>query len=150
VLGVNAAHPFNPRVGEPAVAGTAAGIARDLDPAARKRLSAGEGTRGARLSDRVYLGLADLDAAEYGGDATRIWTRGPPIRRDIADGERAFFTTWRPAGTTIEALVAVEGQRRAIEDSFETAKNELGLDHNETVRGIASDPGTAGTATPRW
>ena len=27
---------------------------------------------------------------------------------------------------------AVEGRRWAIEDSFETAKNELGLDHNET------------------
>ena len=26
----------------------------------------------------------------------------------------------------------MEGQRWAIEDSFETAKNELGLDHNET------------------
>jgi SRSO17 transposase len=29
-------------------------------------------------------------------------------------------------------LVAVEGHRWAIEDSFETAKNEFGLDHNET------------------
>ena len=26
----------------------------------------------------------------------------------------------------------IEGHRWAIEDSFETAKNELGLDHNET------------------
>jgi len=26
----------------------------------------------------------------------------------------------------------VEGHRWAIEDSFETTKNELGLDHNET------------------
>ncbi len=32
----------------------------------------------------------------------------------------------------MEILVAVEGRRWAIEDSFETAKNELGLDHNET------------------
>jgi SRSO17 transposase len=32
----------------------------------------------------------------------------------------------------MEALVRVEGHRWAIEDSFETAKNELGLDHNET------------------
>jgi SRSO17 transposase len=37
-----------------------------------------------------------------------------------------------PAGTGIETLVAVEGQRWSIEDSFETSKNELGLDHNET------------------
>src|SRR6476660_9705239 len=44
----------------------------------------------------------------------------------------AFFTTWCPAGTAIETLVAVEGHRWAIEDSFETAKNEFGLDHNES------------------
>jgi len=44
----------------------------------------------------------------------------------------AFFSTWCPAGTGIEKLVSVEGHRWAIEDSFETAKNELGLDHNET------------------
>src|SRR4029453_4908863 len=35
-------------------------------------------------------------------------------------------------GTGIERLVMVEGHRWAIEDAFETAKNELGLDHNET------------------
>jgi hypothetical protein len=29
-------------------------------------------------------------------------------------------------------LVAVEGHRWTIEDSFETAKTELGLDHNES------------------
>src|SRR5476649_2053928 len=37
-----------------------------------------------------------------------------------------------PAGTSIETPVAVEGHRWAIEDSFETAKNEFGLDHNES------------------
>jgi SRSO17 transposase len=44
----------------------------------------------------------------------------------------ADFTTWCAAGTKLETLVAVEGRRWAIEDSFKTAKNELGLDHNET------------------
>jgi SRSO17 transposase len=61
-----------------------------------------------------------------------LWTRGLLIRRRIADGDLAFFTTWCPAGTAIETLVAVEGHRWAIEDSFETAKNEFGLDHNES------------------
>ena len=56
---------------------------------------------------------------------------GPLIRRHIADGDLAFFSTWCPAGTSIETLVAVEGHRWAIEDSFETAKNEFVLDHNE-------------------
>jgi SRSO17 transposase len=54
------------------------------------------------------------------------------IRRNISDGDLAFFTTWCPGGTNIQALVTVEGHRWAIEDSFETTKNELGLDHNET------------------
>ena len=54
------------------------------------------------------------------------------IRRHIADGDLAYFTTWCPAGTSIKTLVGIEGHRWAIEDSFETAKNEFGLDHNET------------------
>ena len=54
------------------------------------------------------------------------------IRRNIADGDLAYFSTWCPAGTPIDTLVSVEGHRWAIEDSFETAKNEFGLDHNET------------------
>jgi SRSO17 transposase len=132
VLGVNATQPFNSWIGKPVVAGTAEEIAQGLEPAAWRRLSAGEGTKGARLSDWAYLELADLDADEYRRGATGVWTRGLLIRRSLADGECAYFTTWCPAGTTIETLVAVEGQRWAIEDAFETAKNELGLNHNET------------------
>ena len=107
-------------------------IAQGLDPSAWQRLSAGEGSKGARLHDWAYCELADLDAAEYDDNRSGRWTRGLLIRRHIADGDLAFFTTWCPAGTSIETLVAVEGHRWAIEDSFETAKNEFGLDHNET------------------
>jgi SRSO17 transposase len=132
VLGVNANHHFGSWAGKPAVSGTADEIARSLDPAAWERLSAGEGTKGARLHDWAYLELADLDAAQYDETGSALWTRGLLIRRTIADGDLAFFTTWCPAGTTIQHLVSVEGHRWAIEDSFETTKNELGLDHNET------------------
>jgi SRSO17 transposase len=132
VLGVNANHHFGSWGDKPPVAGAAEEIAQDLDPSAWKRLSAGEGTKGARLHDWAYCELADLDAAEYDEDGSGAWTRGLLIRRNIADGDLAFFTTWCPAQTSVEALVKVEGHRWAIEDSFETAKNELGLDHNET------------------
>ena len=132
VLGVSSNHHFGSWVGKPAVAGSAAEIAHDLDPDAWQRLSAGDGTKGARLHDWAYCELADLDADEYDESRSGLWTRGLLIRRNIADGDLAFFTTWCPAGTSIEALVKVEGHRWAIEDSFETAKNELGLDHNET------------------
>ena len=132
VLGVNATQAFNSWIGKPVVTGTAEQIAQGLEPSAWQRLSAGEGTKGPRFSDWAYLGLADLDADEYRAGATGLWTRGLLIRRSLTDGECAYFTTWCPAGTTIETLATVEGQRWAIEDAFETAKNELGLDHNET------------------
>ncbi len=132
VLGVNGSHSFNSWGGKPPVAGTAEVIAHGLDPAAWRRLSAGEGTKGPRLYDWAYLELADLGAEEVGCPEPGTWTRGLLVRRSVADGELAFFTTWCPAGTGIETLVAVEGHRWAIEDAFETAKTELGLDHNET------------------
>ncbi|MDQ4422159.1 IS701 family transposase [Sphingobium sp. DEHP117] len=132
VLGVKSDHHFGSWAGKPLVAGTAEEIARDLAPDAWLRLSAGEGTKGARLHDWAYCELADLEADEYDETKSGLWTRGLLIRRNISDGDLAFFTTWCPAGTGIQTLVSVEGHRWAIEDSFETAKNELGLDHNET------------------
>ncbi len=132
VLGVNGTHSFNSWDDKPLVAGTAEEIAQALPGLAWARLSAGEGIKGARLYDWAYLELADLEAAEYDDSRTGLWTRGLLIRRSIADGKLAFFSTWCPAGTGIETLVKVEGHRWAIEDGFETAKNELGLDHNET------------------
>ena len=132
VLAVKSDHVFR-SWGKPArVSGTAASIARALPAKAWRRLSAGEGTKGARLYDWTYLELADLDAADFDGDPPGVWTRGLLIRRTIAGGDMAFFTTWCPLGTTARQLVRIEGRRWAIEDSFETAKNELGLDHNET------------------
>src|SRR5713101_197542 len=104
VLGVSSAHVFQSWGKRRPVSGTAADIASTRRSSDWKRLSAGDGTKGPRLHDWCYLELADL----------------------------AFFTTWCPAATSIETLVAVEGHRWAIEDSFETAKNEFGLDHNES------------------
>jgi SRSO17 transposase len=132
VLGVNANHHFGSWRSGPSISGTAEAIAKDLDASAWTRLSAGEGTKGARLYDWTYCELADLEAADYNESCTGLWTRGLLIRRNIADGDLAFFSTWCPVDTSVENLVKVEGHRWAIEDSFETAKNELGLDHNET------------------
>lgn len=132
VLGVKSDHHFGSWGEKAPVAGRADEIARDLSPGAWQRLSAGEGTKGARLHDWAYCELADLEADEYDENQSGLWTCGLLIRRNISDGDLAFFTTWCPAGTGIQTLVAVEGHRWAIEDSFETAKNEFGLDHNET------------------
>jgi SRSO17 transposase len=133
VLGVNASHPFDSWGAKPPVAGTAETIAGALDSAVWRRPSAGEGTKGPRLHDWAYLELADLDGEAEGYPGSRgLWTRGLLIRRSLADGGLAFFSTWCPAGTPAETLVSVEGRRWAIEDAFETAKTEPGLDHNGT------------------
>ena len=76
--------------------------------------------------------LADLEAEEFNSANQALWRRGLLIRRHIADCHLAFLTTWCPAGTSSEAMVAVEGGRWAIEDSFENAKNEFGFDHKES------------------
>jgi SRSO17 transposase len=133
VLGVKSNQPFHSWGKPRQVAGTAKDISDALPASTWRRLSAGAGTKGERLHDWVYLELADLDAGEYNEAlAGQAWTRGLLIRRKIRDGDLAFFTTWAPRGTSIERLAKIEGHRWAIEDSFETTKNELGLDHNET------------------
>ena len=108
VLGVSSDHSFNSWGKSRCVTGTAVAIAQNLPASDWTRLSAGEGTKGV-LHDWVYLELADLDAADYDAGRSGFWTRGLLIRRNIADGDLAFFSTWSPAGTPIEALVRVEG-----------------------------------------
>jgi SRSO17 transposase len=132
VLGVTGTHPFRSWGKKPGWSGTADEIARALPASAWTRLSAGDGTKGPRLYDWAYLELADLEAEEVGCPEPGTWTRGLLVRRSLSDASLAYFTAWCPAGTLLEALVGVEGRRWAIEDGFETAKTELGLDHHET------------------
>lgn len=132
VLGVHANHQFTSWDMDAAIAGEARDIAQALPSDCWKRLSAGQGTKGERLYDWAYCPLAHLDAADYDAPVPGVWTRGLLIRRGIADGETAYFTTWCPKGTPIETLVRVEGTRWRVEEAFETTKNELGLDHNES------------------
>ena len=132
VLGVASNHVFYSLGKGHPISGTASAIAQSLPKHAWRRLSSGDGTKGPRWHDWAYLELADLDGSEYDDDLAREWTRGLLIRRNIADGSLAFYSTWCPKGTSIQKLVLVEGHRWPVEDSFETTKNELGLDHNET------------------
>ena len=111
VLGIAANHVFRSWGKKQLVGGTAAKIAQNLPESVWRRLSAGEGTKGPRLHDWAYLELADLDAGEYNSTLSGEWTRGLLIRRNIADGDLAFFSTWCPKGTSIKKLVSVEGHR---------------------------------------
>ena len=60
-----------------------------------------------RLHDWAYVQQADLDANDYNAALIGRWTRGLLIRRRVLGGELAFFTTWAPAGTTVEQLAWV-------------------------------------------
>mgnify|MGYP000597717442 CR=1 FL=1 len=91
VLGVSSDHRVQSWGKPQPIAGSAEAIAQSLSPSDWLRLSAGEGTKGARLHDWAYCELADLDATEYNADRSGIWTRGLLIRRHIADGDLAFF-----------------------------------------------------------
>src|SRR5580698_702993 len=95
VLGVSGAHVFQSWGKRRSVAGKAADIARTRRSSDWKRLSAGAGTKGPRLHDWCYLELADLEVEDSANQG--LWTRGLLIRRHIADGDLAFFTTWCPA-----------------------------------------------------
>ena len=56
-------------------------------------------------------------------------------RRSIAKpGELAYYVCFGPAGTGLEELVRVAGTRWVIEECFEEAKGEVGLDQYEVRR----------------
>ena len=88
VLGVKSNHPFGSWGDKHRVVDTAEEIARDLAPHAWPRLSAGEGTKGARLHDWAYCELADLEADEYDETKSGLWTRGLLIRWSIQEVRR--------------------------------------------------------------
>ena len=56
------------------------------------------------------------------------------IRRNSATGELAFYRCYSPVPTTLSALVKVAGTRWMVEECFQTAKGQVGLDHYQ-VRG---------------
>lgn len=102
-----------------------------------KRLSAGEGTKGERLYDWALATLAPHPDDEIGGPAA--FQRWLLVRRaltpnDNGELEMAYYLCFGPAGTTIDQLVSVAGARWAIEECFQAAKNEVGLDQYQVRR----------------
>src|SRR5215207_4747303 len=121
-LGAHATDPFTSWGKTRPVAGTAEPIARALASQAWRRLSAGDGTKGPRLDDGASVELADLEAEEDSPEPTGLWTRGLLIRRTITDQDLAFFSPWCPAGTLMETLVRVQGDRGCVRDRPDGAR----------------------------
>jgi SRSO17 transposase len=89
------------------------------------RLSAGEGAKGPRIYDWARVPIRPLSEPD------RYWLL---VRRRLTDGELAHYLCFCPPQTPLEELVAVAGRRWAIEESFQTAKGEVGLDHYQVRR----------------
>jgi len=109
------------RIGQYRVDALSAALPED----AWTRLSAGDGAKGPRLYDWARVPIRPLSQPD------RYWLL---IRRRLTDGELAHYLCFCPPHTPLEELVAVAGRRWAIEESFQAAKGEVGLDHYQVRR----------------
>jgi SRSO17 transposase len=99
-------------------------IVIDLPDAGWERISAGAGSKGLRWYDWQRLELSD--PAQAG------WQRWLVFRRSISDpSEVTAYRAFAVASTPLTALVRVAGMRWTVEESIQTAKGEVGLDHYE-------------------
>ena len=102
-------------------------LASGVGESAWVRCSAGAGAKGPRVYDWALVEIRPLREPDKGH-----WLL---TRRSIAKpDELAYYVCFGPAGTTLEELVRVAGTRWAIEECFEEAKGEVGLDQYEVRR----------------
>jgi SRSO17 transposase len=105
-------------------------IAAGLPGHAWQRLSAGEGAKGHRYYDWAFITLPHA-ADQHTGHHWLL------IRRNRSTGELAFYRCWSPEPVALRQLVIVAGRRWTIEESFQAAKTELGLDQHQHRRWTA-------------
>jgi hypothetical protein len=106
---------------------TATALAAAVPAQAWERRSAGAGAHGLRLYDWALVGLDATGLTD--GHARWLLVRrslpGPPGD----EPELAFYRCAGPPNGTLAELVRVAGARWTIEECFQQAKNEAGLDH---------------------
>jgi SRSO17 transposase len=120
----------------PATAGTSRAdvLAAQAPHDAWKRRSCGEGAKGPRLFDWAVASLPVYEDTTPPG-----WARWLLVRRSLTPNskdelELAYYLCCAPAGTTDDELIRVAGARWAVEECFQTAKTEVGLDHYQARR----------------
>jgi len=123
--------PVNQRVigtvGRRVVECRADSLAAGLPPQAWKRISAGAGAKGPRLYHWARAVIPPLEDTGRG-----YWLL---VRRSLTDpSDRAYYLCHGPTDTPLRELVRVAGARWAIEESFQTAKGEVGLDQYQVRR----------------
>ena len=86
------------------------------------RLSAGNGAKGPRWYDWARIPLLSW---QMPGQRSLL------LRRSLCDGKLAYYVCYAPQGTALQTLVRVAGTRWTVEECFEAAKGEVGLDQYE-------------------
>jgi SRSO17 transposase len=98
-----------------------------LPAGAWRRRSCGDGAHGPRVYDWASVPIRRVFA-----HGRRGWVLA---RRSISDpSEIAYYVCFGKRGTRLRELVRVAGSRWAVEESFQTAKNEVGLDQYQVRR----------------
>ncbi len=97
-----------------------------LPTRAWRRLSAGDGAKGPRVYDWARVALT-----RPGWPGRGFWLLA---RRRLSDGELAFYVCFGPARTSLAELVRIAGSRWAVEECFQAAKDQVGLDHYQVRR----------------
>ena len=102
-------------------------LAAQVDDADWIRCSAGDGAKGPRVYDWAAVEIRPLREPGKG-----YWLL---VRRSIADPEElAYYDCYGPSRTALEEPVRVAGRRWTIEECFEEAKGQVGLDQHEVRR----------------
>jgi SRSO17 transposase len=102
----------------------AAALAAAMSAKDWHRLSAGTGAKGERLYDWARVRLVRLQEPP--------WDHWLLVRRNRKNLEDlAFYVVFGPAETSLATLARVAGRRWTIEECFEAAKQETGLDEYE-------------------
>jgi len=105
-------------------------LAASVPSRAFKKISAGMGAKGPRL---YSWARTPVHLPGQPGQAPAL--RLAVIRRSLTNPtDCAYYLCSAPPGTTLTTLVAVAGKRWAIEETFQTGKGEVGLDHYQVRR----------------
>lgn len=124
VLAVRGAH-FMRRGGDRRFEGTSPEeLASEFAPEDWVCHAAGEGAKGPRLYDWARI---RRPWTSKGGFEHWLLVR----RKRSTSGEKAYYLVFAPPGSSLAELAAVAGLRWAVEECFERAKDDLGLDHCE-------------------
>ena len=99
-------------------------VIADLPAEAWHRIAVGAGSKGPRVYDWACGRLPYV--TEDG------WVHWLLVRRSVTEPEElAFYRVFAPTDTTLPEMARVVGTRWVIEEGFERAKGEAGLDHYE-------------------